>query len=223
MPDHSARLRSRRPVRAATTEFALVVAGLIAAVASGVIAYRAVGPYADGPINVGLYRTQDPETGTPLVYRQVRQTDGALRRYLFDDGSRTLKQIQVIRMIDGKVETVGLHMGDDGLRRVDAGGHTVERDATSGISKVGFSVRNNNVIDAWAYRDVEGRLMKIEVSRRQDGQIDRWEYYEDDQLGRVEEDDNRDGKPDRWLTFEAGILVSEARDRDGDGKPDPGR
>lgn len=193
----------------------------MAAVTSSVAAYSKVGPYGDGPINVGLYRAEDPETGEQLVYREVRNADGTLLRYLFADTTRKLKQIQVMRVVNGKLETVGLHMGKGALTRFDAGGRSVERTPTGGI-KAGFSLRGNGVIDAWEYRDPQGLLLKIEVSRLQNGAIDRWEYYQDDQLARVEEDENHDGRVDHWLTYEAGILVKEARDKDGDGRPDPG-
>lgn len=201
----------------------IVLVGLVLAAASSVVAYRVVGPYGDGPINVGLYRAQDPETGVQLVYRDVSKDDGTVMRYLFLDSSRALKQIQVRRQVGGKWEAVTVHMGTGGVTRLDAGGRSVARDGKDGGTRVGFSLRGNGVIDAWEFRDAKGQLVKIEVARRQDGAVDRWEYYDNDQLARVEEDDNRDGKPDRWLTYEAGILVGEARDRDGDGRPDPGR
>jgi hypothetical protein len=222
MPNHVRRRRSPTGVRASRTDIAIFIAGLLAAACSSVLAYRAVGPYGDGALSVGLYRTQDPETGEQVVYRQVHKADGTTLRYLFDDDSRHLKQVQVIRIVDGKPVMVGLHVGDGGLTRLDAGGETLERDAKAGGVKRGFSFRGNGVIDAWEYRDARGQLAKIEVSRQQDGRVDRWEYYQDEQLARVEEDENRDGRVDHWLNYEVGILVKEAWDRDGDGKPDPG-
>ncbi len=193
--------------------------GLVLAAAASVAAYRVVGPYGDGPINVGLWRTQDPETGVQLVYRDVTRADGTVLRYLYNDSNRVLKQIQVRRVVDGEVKTVGLHLDSTGVARLDAPGRSVARDGSSGGVKVGFSLRGNGVIDAWEYRDAKGQLTKIEVSRRQDGNVDRWEYYENDQLARVEEDENRDGKPDRWLTYEAGILVGESRNKGGGDRP----
>jgi hypothetical protein len=222
MPNDVRHRRSPAGVRASRTDLAILIAGLVASASSGVVAYRIVGPYGDGPINVGLYRTQDPETGEQFVYREVRKDDGTLMRYLFDDDSRRLKQIQVIRIVDGKPVVVGLHVSDGGLTRLDAGGETMEREQAGGVKR-GFSFRGNGVIDAWEYRDAKGQLVKIEVSRHQDGHVDRWEYYQEDQLARVEEDENRDGRVDHWLNYEVGILVKEAWDRDGDGKPDPGR
>jgi len=217
------RRKSRRHPRASRVDIAIVVVGLVAAAASSVAAYRVVGPYGDGPINVGLYRSEDSQTAEQLVYRDVRNPDGTVMRYLFDDATRKLMQIQIRRVVGGKVEIVGLHMGEGGLTRLDAAGGSVERDGKSGGAKLGFSLRHDGVIDAWEYRDAQGQLTRIEVSRRQDGRIDRWEYYENDQLARVEEDENHDGRVDHWLNYEAGILVKEAWDRDGDGRPDPGK
>lgn len=223
MSDHGRRRPSQQSLRASVTDIAIVAVGLAAALGSSVAAYHVVGPYGDGPLNVGVYRAQDPDTGEQFVYRDVRNADGTVLRYLFEDSSRKLTQVLVMRSVNGKLETVGLHMGSTGLTRVDVGGHSVEGDAKAGFVKVGFSLRGNGVIDAWEYRDAKGQLLKIEVSRSQDGRIDRWEYYKDEQLARVEADENRDGRIDHWLNYESGILVKEAWDRDGDGRPDPGR
>lgn len=220
MPNYIRRRSPRIRTATSTLDVVIVLVGLVLAAASSVAAYRLVGPYGDGPINVRLYRSEDPETGLQLVYRDVPKKNGTVQRYLFDDTTRTLRQIQVRRVVDGKVEVVGVHIADGALTRLDTGGETVARDGNDGALKVGFSLRGNGIIDAWAYRDAAGQLVKVEVSLRQDGRIDRWEFYKDDQLARVEEDENRDGRVDRWLTYDAGILVSEARDRNGDGKPD---
>lgn len=223
MAHQSRSRRGRLSPSTSKADVAIFTLGLIAAVASAVAAHRVVGPYGDGPLNVGLYRTEDPETGAQLVYRDVARPDGTVMRYLFNDSNRTLTQIQVRRVVDGKIETVVMHMNNGGLVRLDVAGESVARDGNQGGFKLGFSLRGNGVIDAWAYRNAAGQLLKVEVSRRQDGVIDRWEYYENDQLARVEEDENRDGRPDLWLTYDSGILIGEARDKDGDGRPDPAR
>ena len=193
---------------ATKVEAAIVIGGLIAAATSGVAAYRIVGPYGDGPINVGLYRAQDPVTGRQLVYREISGADGGRVRYFFDDITRKLQEVRVVR--PGQSVEVSLPAGE-----------RAPVDAT--LIKTGFSLRGNGVIDAWEYRDGQATLHKIEVSRRQNGRVDRWEFYTDGQLTRVEEDEDGNGRVDRWLTYERGILVQEARDRDGDGLPDPGR
>lgn len=213
------RRSERRPVLASRTELIILAGGLIAAVVSGVAAYNTVGPYGEGPFNAGLYRAEDPETGVQLVYREVRTADGAVLRYLFDDTSRTLREVRVVRDGQGTSKGVALRLNDGSLS-IEGATRSMATDPATGLLKVGFSLRDNGIIDAWEYRDAARRLHKIEVSRRQDGVVDRWEFYEHDQLARVEEDDNRDGRVDRWLTYEAGILVHEARDRNGDGRPD---
>ena len=219
MSNRTRRRTTVPPLTASWVETVILTAGLVAAAASGVAAYRAVGPYADGPLNAGLYRMEEPETGRQLVYREVRSADGVVRRYLFDNASRTLTEIRVIRA-GGETPDVRVHMNNGVLEGVTGPGRSFERDPKTGVARVGFSLRGNGVVDAWEYRDANGTLQKIEVSRRQNGVVDRWEYYKDDQLARVEEDDTGDGRVDRWLTYDAGILIQEARDRNGDGRPD---
>jgi len=206
--------------RQSKLDVAIFVTGLVAATASGVAAYRIVGPYGDGPLNVGLYRAQDPESGRQFVYRDVRTADGARLRYFFDDATRRLIEVRLVR--DGESADVRFRPGEGTGGQLVLGERSVTWDA-KGLVKIGFSLGGNGIIDAWEYRDAKGRLHRIEVSRRQNGVVDRWEFYEDDQLARVEEDDDRDGRVDRWQTYEAGILVRESRDRDGDGRPDAGR
>jgi hypothetical protein len=189
--------------------------GVMCASYSGVAAYRAVGPYGDGPLNVRLYRAEDRQTGQRLVYRTVRTAEGASLLYFFDDATRTLVEIRMVK--DGASE-VRFRRGLDGTSEVTAGGRSLAWGGT--LTKVGFSFRGNGVVDAWAYRDAKGVLHRIEISGQQNGKIDRWEYYAGEQLARVEEDEDRDGRVDRWQTYQEGVLVQETRDRDGDGRPD---
>jgi hypothetical protein len=228
---HTTSSRSRRRShdrhsRPPTADIVIFVVGLIAAAAAGVIAYRIVGPYGDGPLNMNLYRTTDPETGKALIYRRVRRADGSEVRYVVDDASRQLREIQVANPSKGGSGSMGLRFEKGklaGIDRHDAEGRTNLRDYfndPSGLAKVGFSLTNNGVIDAWAYRDKKGTIVKVEVSRGQDGKVDRWEYYDKGQLARVEEDDNHDGKIDRWVVYDAGIQIDEVLDRNHDGKPD---
>ena len=42
---------------------------MLAALASGVVTYRVVGPYGDGPFSGGFHRIPNPETGqSSMVY-----------------------------------------------------------------------------------------------------------------------------------------------------------
>lgn len=204
---------------ASRTDVLITVVGLIAAAAAGVAAYGVVGPYGDGPIDVGLYRAEDPETGVQLVYRKVSAPGGGEVRYIFDDATRRLKEVRLIR--EGQPDVVTAGAISRSAAEAQEPVHSITRDDRTGEIKMAFSLRGNGVIDAWEYRDGKGQLQRIEISRAQNGVIDRWEYYQDNQLARVEEDEDRNGRVDRWLTFDAGILVKEVRDRDGDGRPDP--
>lgn len=214
----------RRPLQAAKpsmADIAIVLVGLVSASGAGVAAYRAVGPYGHGPFHANLYRTEDLHSGRGLLYRQVRNEDGTATQYVFS--GLTLQQIRLVREVDGRPETVTMHMHDGTVAGIEGPGQSVAVEPGSGLVKIGFSLDGSGVIDAWQFVDKEGVMQRIEVSRRQDGEVDRWEYYEGGQLARVEEDNNRDGKADRWLTYEAGILMHEARDRNGDGQPDTRR
>jgi antitoxin component YwqK of YwqJK toxin-antitoxin module len=219
----SRRHSSRKQRSLPSIELTIFIVGLIAAIASGVIAYRIVGPYGDGFLNMYLYRVQDPETGKFVLARKGRTADGQVRWVHYDEQSRRLQAVRVplgdgffgIVYENGKI--TGLDNDTDGDGRADIKNYY---DDESKLVKVGFSSAGNGIIDAWEYRDAAGEIERIEVSRRQDGVVDRTEFYQAGQLARVEEDDDRNGRVDRWLTYEAGILMEEAEDRNGDGTPD---
>lgn len=201
--------------------------GLVAAVLSGIVAYRLVGPYGDGFLNMGLYRTRDPETGRSVIYREVRMPDGSLTRYMADATGQPVHTIRAMGTVAGHQETLDVYVSQGKLagfgRDTDGDGRADLRDYYDDrlkLVKQGFSLSGTGGIDAWQYRNAAGEVERIEVSRQQDGVVDRWEHYEKGQLARVEEDDDRDGKPDHWLTYDAGILMHEARDRNRDGQPD---
>lgn len=213
--------------RSTGIETIILIAGLAGASAAGVVAYDKVGPYGDGFATVGLYRTIDPQTKTPLLTRKVTRADGAVVSYVFNERTRTFAELRTGGEASAGSGNAGndvrLHFKDGAPVRLDAGGMAIALDEKTGRVKTGFSLGGNGIIDAWEYRNAQGQVEKIEVSRRQNGVVDRWEFYQDAQLARVEEDTNLDGRVDRWLTYEAGILLQDARDRNGDGKPDPGR
>ncbi|MEQ1761130.1 MAG: hypothetical protein ABL986_22710 [Vicinamibacterales bacterium] len=219
-------IRRSRPI--SIVDLAIFVVGLIAAATSGVVAYRIVGPYGDGFLNVGLYRTRDPETGKDVIYREVRQADGSVTRYMASSTGVPFHTIRATGTLGGRQQTLdvyaeqgklsGFGLDSDGDGQIDVRDYFDEKMA---LVKQGFSVSGTGgVIDAWQYRDPSGAVVRIETSRSQDGVVDRWEHYEAGQLVRAEEDDDHDGKPDHWLTYEEGILIHEARDRNRDGQPD---
>lgn len=222
-PRHSPRHRSS----VSRLDLAIFLVGLVAAAVSGVVAYRVVGPYGDGFLNVGLYRMRDPETGRDVVYREVRMPDGSVTRYTADAAGQPIHTVRATGTLAGRRQTLdvytnqgklaGFGLDTDGDGRIDLRDYY---DDGLKLVKQGFSVSGTGGIDAWQYRDAAGTVVRIEVSRRHNGVVDRWEHYDQGQLARVEEDDDRDGKPDHWLTYDAGILIHEAWDRDHDGQPD---
>lgn len=185
--------------RPSLLESFIVTAGLLAAAAAGVVAYGTVGLYGDGPFAGGLYREHNPATGKWMLVHESRTSQGRVRRIFNAD--KELQMVVVDSNNDGQLDaTVAVTDGK--------------------VAGVGFSLSNDGVIDAWAYRDAAGALLKIEVSTRQDGKIDRWEHYANNFLTRVDLDTNRNGKVDRWQTYEEGILLETFVDANEDGKPD---
>jgi hypothetical protein len=173
---------------------AVFVLGLVAAAASGVATYRAVGLYG-GPMQTGFYREWDPNTGRYLLRHQATTKDGVtVRRELADNLS---------------LERMTLTLGPDAAAPI-----------ADSAGRVAFSTSRDGVIDAWAIRDAEGQTARVEVSTRRDGRIDRWERYDKGQLVRVDLDTNGNGKPDRWMTYQDGILMDTFVDADEDGQPD---
>lgn len=218
--------RRHRPASRPTVskvELIIVGVGLVASVAAGVIAYRIVGPYGDGPFKIGYRRIHDPNTGQSLLVHESRTETGVVRRVI---EGQTLKEVRFDADADGKDDTRALVTGTevtrlDRDRNGDGRTDTWEYfDAKKQVVKVGFSLANDGVLDAWAYRDKAGQIVKVEVSTRRDDKIDRWEYYEKGQLARVEEDKDGDGRADRWSTYDQGILMGTTLDADKDGRPD---
>ena len=209
------RRRHRRPrERASKIDLAIFWGGLVAAAISGVIAYRVVGIYGDGPFSYGYHRITDPETGKSLLVHESYGKDGQLIRRVIDD--RTLKAVEMdVETGGGTKEHITAEVDDNRrIRRVDRDTDRdgkIDRweyyDENQKLVKVGFSLRNDGALDAWAYRDDNGQITKVEVSTRRDDKIDRWEYYEKGRLVRVELDTNHDGKVDEWQTYQDGILM----------------
>jgi hypothetical protein len=86
------------------------------------------------------------------------------------------------------------------------------------LARVGFSRKNAEKPDAWAYSTPDGRISRIEVSSSGDeARIDRWERYENGVLATAEFDEDHDGRPDRRLTYRDGALVSIETAPDGAG------
>ena len=226
MPATSSHRRHRETGsrRASRLEWLVFGVGLVASVIAGVVAYRVVGLYGDGPFASGYHRERDPETGESTLIYESRTATGVVRRVI--DGS-TLKALQLEVDARGTAHTIA-HVNGTEVTRVDRdtdGDGRMDRweyyDAKQQLVKVGFSVANDGVLDAWAYHGADGQLVKVEMSKRRDGVVDRWEYYEKGQLSRVDEDTDHDGKVDRWSIYDGGILMDTFTTAGGRRPPDP--
>ena len=172
------------------------VTGLVAAVASGISTYRAVGLYG-GRILTGFHREWDPRTRRYQLIHETTNKDGLRIRRLLTDG----------------LEVQQTELSGDNV------GPVVEQLASSG-ARFPFSTRNDGVIDAFVTRDAKLATARVEVSTKRNGRIDRWEQYVKGQLVRVDLDTDGNGKADRWMTYEEGILMDTFLDADEDGQPD---
>ena len=195
------------------------------------IAYHMIGPYGDGPFGAGFRRIPVPGTGRSILVHDLR--NGAKRvRAVIDEQTGRVAELQLFE--DGNdAPMIRVYLDGDGKARVprdlDADGvadrweyyadpSLIESGATE---KVGFSLGNDDIVDAWAFHDEDGQVSRVEVATQRDGVVDRWEYYAEGVLARVETDTDRDGRVDTWSTYRDGILVTTDPDADGDGHPDP--
>lgn len=181
-------------------EIAVIAIGIVAASLSGVMAYREVGLYGDGPFAHGYHRERDRSTGRSMLVQEFQTPNGRVRRVI-EDYSYRVTEFRVDTNSDGV---------EDGRLTMDAGI----------VSKVGFSLAGDGLIDAWAFRDAANQIVRIEVSTRRDGRVDRWEHYANGKMIRVELDANLNGKADRWQIYENGILVETVLDANEDGQAD---
>ena len=207
----------------------VLAAGLLGAAASGMVAYRTVGPYGDGPFGAGYRRVAAGLEGAVLVHET--RLGGQVVRTVVDERTRRMSVLQFDADADGVFDT-NAHVDASGQIRVerdlDADGAPDRweyyRDAVDfaggRIMKVGFSLPGDGVVDAWAFHDADGQVARVEVSTARDGAVDRWEFYAGGNLVRVETDRDRDGRVDAWSVHENGILLDSFSDGDGDGLPD---
>ena len=216
----------------AWAEWLVLAAGLLAAAVSGVAAYRAVGPYGDGPFGAGFRRIPHPAGGGRSTLVHDFEFGGGTVRAVIDERTRRASELRLDADGDGRPDTRAHVDGTTGAVRVerdlDADGvperweyYADAREAEQGrAEKVGFSLAGDAVVDAWAFHGADGRIVRIEVSTGRDGVVDRWEHYEDGVMVRAEEDADGDGRVDAWSTYVDGILTATATDADGDGRPD---
>ena len=207
-----------------------LVAGLLLAVLSGIAAYRAVGPYGDGPFGAGFRRIPANSVSGSILVHDSRSGPDAVRAVLDERTGRVVE----LRIAPGGdvARTTRLHLDEGGGARVprdlDGDGiadrwdyyNDVRRIGSGVADKVGFSLAGDGVVDAWAFHDEHGQIGRVEVSTRRDGVVDRWEYYRGGALVRVETDADRDSRVDSWSIYRNGVLSTTTSDADGDGFPD---
>jgi hypothetical protein len=153
------------------------------------------------------------------------RTTGKLTELTFDANRNgridTWTEMDGMRPVRSRIDT-----NEDG--RIDRWEYY---DREGRLTKVGFSRKNGDAPDAWAFSTSNGRIERIESSSTADERrIDRWEFYDTGVAGsgsegtgpllRVEEDTNHDGRPDKWERYEGGVLVTAEFDENGDGRPD---
>ncbi|MSO30074.1 MAG: hypothetical protein EXQ48_03905 [Acidobacteria bacterium] len=131
------------------------------------------------------------------------KTTGRLRRIEFDANK------------NGKNDTVGFMDGTQILRvelDLDENGK-VERWDFYGpdqkLEKVGFSSRNDDLMDSVAFYQPDGVVARIELSPKRDGTFNRIEFYKHGSLDHSEEDADGDGRPDKWETYRPSMIRNE--------------
>lgn len=221
----------RRACRRVNFDSVVLGAGLLLSVLSGVAAYRAIGPYGDGPFGAGFRRIPADSAGRSILVHDSRAGADAVRAVINERTGRVVE----LRVAPGGDVARATHLHFDG-----SGGARVSRDVDgdgtadrwdyyddvrridSGVAdRVGFSLAGDEVVDAWAFHDEYGQISRVEVSTARDGVVDRWEHYRGGVLVRVETDADRDGRVDSWSTYRNGVLSTTRSDTDGDGLPDP--
>jgi hypothetical protein len=168
-------------------------------------------------VAIGLAACSDPDTA------RIKQTTKAT----YDKTTGKLTELTYDRNKNGKIDTWTEMDGTRPVRSrsdLDEDGK-IDRweyyDEKGGLTKVGFSRKQDGHADAWAFSGPDGKVARVEISSTADEKkIDRWEFYEAGVLVRVEEDTNGDGRADKWETYESGAVKTAAMDQDGDGRPD---
>ena len=120
------------------------------------------------------------------------QQTGRLRRLTFDvNGNGHHDAVGI--MNGAHVQRVELDLDENG--KVDRWDFYTDRAV---LDRIGFSRRNDGVLDAQAWFGADRTLQRIEVATRDGGRFDRVEFYRGGILVRSEEDTNGDGRADKW-------------------------
>lgn len=154
--------------------------------------------------------TYDKTTGKLKELTYDSNANGRIDTWTEMDGARPLMS-RIDRDEDGRIDRWEYY-GEGGT-----------------LVKIGFSRKDSDKPDAWAFPGTDGKVLRIEMSSVADEhRIDRWEHYDAARVGpdgrgalvRAEEDTNRDGRPDKWETYENDAIRTVAFDENGDGAAD---
>jgi hypothetical protein len=146
--------------------------------------------------------TYDKATGKLKELTYDANQNGRIDTWTEMDGARPLRS-RIDRDEDGRIDRWEYY------------------DASGTLTKVGFSRRQAETPDAWAFSGADGQIARVESSSTGDeNRIDRREFYEKGVMVRSETDTNGDGRTDQWETFEAGALKTVATDTNADGRAD---
>ena len=167
-------------------EVTILTVGLVAAVVSGIVAYRLGGPYGERFDTARVRRVYNQQTGEleTLIY----DVDGDLRldNWAYgEDGRRVRREID-----------------DDEDGRIDRWQFFDASDAEDAVpSREGFSSVGDGVMDAWRYFEDDGDVERIEFLDRSTDRVAKTEFYRGGALMRTETDTDGDGEVDDRVVF----------------------
>ncbi len=160
--------------------------GLVAAVVSGIVAYRLGGPYGERFDTARVRRVFNQQTGEleTLIY----DVDGDLRLdnwTYWENGHRVRHEID-----------------DDEDGRIDRWHFFDVNDAEDAVpEREGFSSVDDGVMDAWRYFEKDGELERIEFLNGSSDRVVKTEFYSRGALMRTEADTDGDGEVDDRVVF----------------------
>ena len=164
----------------------VLIVGLVAAVVSGVVAYRLGGPYGERFDTLTLRRVYNQQTGEIEALNYDADGDLRLDTWTYwEDGHRVRSEIDD---------------NEDG--RIDRWHFFDASDAEDAVpSREGFSSAGDGVMDAWRYPGEEGDVERIEFLDRSNARVVKTEFYSGGALMRTEADTDGDGDIDDRIVF----------------------
>ena len=127
----------------------LVVAGLLAAVGSGVVAYQAYGPYGVNDSHVHVDRVVDSDKRTEgRIFTELSydvEGNGSIDRWIYLDGSRVVR----------------LEVDEDGDEAID---RWEDDDAHERRTEVALSAEHDGRQDTWQFYGADGQLERIDTA-----------------------------------------------------------